>query len=366
MTRKTWLLAAAGVVAGAAVIGGVVVMTGAKAATPSTQEPPVNTAKVVKGRLSAMVFQYGTLTYRAQPDGSPYSVTNQAHGIYTELPEGGDEIGCGDVLYRVNDSPVLLLCGDVPAYRDLHSGDTGNDVRQLNQNLHALGDDSAAGVAIDPDDNAFAPNTQQALEARQRDKGANVTGELDVGNAVFLPEAVRIAGVSAELGGSAQSGAQVLSATSDTPEVQLDLDPSQQGEVKPGDAALIILPGNKTVTGKVDRLGKVAQIPAGLNKTAADAIIPAFVSLDAPGEARGLDKAPVQVQITTDGVDNALSVPVTALVGKTGGGFAVEIVRNGGQHELVAVKLGLYDTAGGRVQVDGDIHEGDLVVVPSS
>jgi hypothetical protein len=72
------------------------------------------------------------------------------------------------------------------------------------------------------------------------------------------------------------------------------------------------------------------------------------------------------VQITTDGVEDALSVPVTALVGKSGAGFAIEVVRAGGRRELVAVQLGLFDTAGGRVQVEGDVREGDQVVVPSS
>jgi multidrug efflux pump subunit AcrA (membrane-fusion protein) len=80
----------------------------------------------------------------------------------------------------------------------------------------------------------------------------------------------------------------------------------------------------------------------------------------------GLDQAPVQVNITTKGVEAALSVPVTAIVGQSGGGFGVEVVRGDGQRELVAVTLGLFDTAGGRVQVDGDLHPGDHVVVPSS
>jgi hypothetical protein len=40
-------------------------------------------------------------------------------------------------------------------------------------------------------------------------------------------------------------------------------------------------------------------------------------------------------------------------------------VRNGGPRELVAVELGLFDTANGRVQVEGDLDEGDQVVVPS-
>jgi hypothetical protein len=116
----------------------------------------------------------------------------------------------------------------------------------------------------------------------------------------------------------------------------------------------------------VDRLGTVAQVPIAQNtNNAGAATIPAFITLDNPDAARGLDKAPVHVEITTDGVESALSVPVTALVGKSGGGFAVEVVRDGGQRELVPVELGLFDTAGGRVQVDGDFAEDDRVVVPS-
>jgi hypothetical protein len=136
--------------------------------------------------------------------------------------------------------------------------------------------------------------------------------------------------------------------------------------VKKGDRAQITLPGNKSVTGKVDRLGRVAQVPAGQNNNVGAATIPAYISLDDPQEARGLDKAPVQVEITTKGVASALSVPVTAIVGRSGGGFAVEVVRGGGRRELVAVKLGLFDTAGGRVQIDGDLRQGQQVVVPSS
>ena len=171
--------------------------------------------------------------------------------------------------------------------------------------------------------------------------------------------------MTGELGGSASPGAPVLYATSNTPEVQVALDPSYQGEVVAGDLAQVTLPGNASVTGKVDRLGRVAQAPAGQGNNAGPATIPAFISLDDPGKASGLDLAPVRVEITTGGVENALSVPVTAIVGKAGGGFAVEVVRAGGRRELVTVKLGLFDTAGGRVQVEGGLNEGDQVVVPS-
>jgi multidrug efflux pump subunit AcrA (membrane-fusion protein) len=894
--QKTWVLAGAAILVAVAATGGGVVVSSAKGATQAAQEPPANTAKVEKGKLSAVISMDGTLTYRARSDGSPYAVINQARGTYTRLPDDGDKVECGDVLYRVDDHPVLLLCGTVPAYRDLHTGDVGEDVRQLNQNLSKLGYAAAAGVDIDPDDNAFTWKTGKALELLRHDKGVGVTGQRDAAvgdivstlsatgsvaapaqarlnfksggllaqllanvgdrvaegqplarlddtdlqvalsqaqasynsavakleltragsrpediaaaqaqvdqaktklaqaqavpqspdvqaaqaqldgarsklqqvltggsagdvaaaqahldaatakqqaltdprpedlaaaqsqvsqaqsklqallnprpeevtnaqaqlvsaqakrqalthprpedlaaaqslvdqaktrlaqlqdlpktappqdtanaqlavqsaqagleraraeatnvnlsktaseadkqgaeatvrqaelavvtaqnnlaklqqqgpsdwdlrqaqegvnsaqanldtlrnpsptdvqqaqaavdqaqanldkitkpspydveqaqeavnqaqtaldklknpspadtaaaqqavaqaqatldklttpsdydvqqaqqtvnqaqanldkllnnnkydlqnaqaalsqaqanlgkvqnsttpqdlavaqaavdqanaqlkqaqanldaatltapfagvvaatgvnpgeqlrasgegaavvtlvdtrqvrkdDAVFLPESVRIAQVSGELGGAAQPGAPVVHATSDTPEVQVDLEASQQGEVKEGDPARITLPGHKSVTGKVDRLGRVAQVPAGQSASARPqvgaATIPAYISLDDPVTARGLDKAPVRVDITTEGVESALSVPVTALVGKSGGGVAVEVVRAGGRRELVAVKPGLFDTAGGRVQVEGDLGEGDQVVVPS-
>jgi Putative peptidoglycan binding domain len=365
VTRRSWALAAAAVLAAAAATGGVVVGSSAEQATPAPQGLPANTVKVEKGTLSAMVSQAGTLTYRARPDGSPYAVINRARGVYTKLPDNGDEVDCGGVLYRVDDKPVVLLCGTVPAYRGLHVGAKGRDVRQLNRNLHELGYDAHAHVRIDPGDDRFTSKTERALEVLQRKKGVGVTGGLEIDDAVFLPEAVRIAKVTGQVGGSAGPGAPVLSATSGTLLVQVNLDPSEQGEVKKGDRAQITLPGNAPATGRVAGFGRVAQTPAGQGSQPADAAIPTFISLDDPARAGGLDKAPVQVDITTKGVDDALSVPVTALVGKSGGGFAVEVVRTGERRQLVAVKLGLFDTGNGRVEVEGRLDQNDLVVVPA-
>jgi hypothetical protein len=347
--RTAWVLTGAVVLA---VAGGVLVLSGADRTTAAARAPAAHTATVQQGKLSAAVSQDGILTYRARPDGSPFSAINHARGTYTALPEVGDEVGCGGVLYRVDARPVLLLCGTVPAYRALHVGDAGRDVRQLNRNLHVRG-------------GAFSAQTEQALAGLQRRRGARVTGALALGDAVFLPAAVRVAKVTAQLGGSAQPGAPALTATSDTLHVMVNLDPSDQGQVKRGDRAQLTLPGNTTIAGRVDGFGRVAEAPDEQGATAADATIPTSIRLDDPGRARGLDRAPVGVEITTAGVDSALSVPVTALVGRSGGGFGVEVVRSGERRDLVAVTVGLFDTAAGRVQVEGDLRAGDRVVVPS-
>ena len=81
----------------------------AKQATPAIQEPPPSTATVQRGKLAAMVSQYGTLTYRARSDGSPYVVINQARGTYTELPNAGDKIAYGSTRRDGNDVDIWVM-----------------------------------------------------------------------------------------------------------------------------------------------------------------------------------------------------------------------------------------------------------------
>ena len=151
MKRTSWVLAGAAVLVAVTVTGGVVVMSSAKRATPAAQEPPANTVKVEKGKLSAMVSLYGTLTYRARSDGSPYSVINQTSGTATWLPAIGQVVEQGQVIYRVDDNPVVLLYGSTPAYRTLSAGMTGADVTELNADLVALGYATAAEIPAGTD-----------------------------------------------------------------------------------------------------------------------------------------------------------------------------------------------------------------------
>jgi multidrug efflux pump subunit AcrA (membrane-fusion protein) len=72
----------------------------------------------------------------------------------------------------------------------------------------------------------------------------------------------------------------------------------------------------------------------------------------------------VQVGITTASVTNVLVVPVTALLARSGGGYAVEVVGAGRTNHLVPVSLGLFDDAEGLVAVTGPgVAAGQSVVV---
>src|SRR5487761_406348 len=380
--RKKWVLAGTAVLVAVMATAGVVARYSAKQATPAAQEPPVNTVNVVTGKLLAMVSVDGTLTYSAQSDGSPYSVINRAQGTYTKLPALGQVISQGQVLYRVNDSPVVLLYGSTPAYRTLSDGAAGADVAELKADLVALG--YATSAQLGPTSASFWSATTTAVEKLQAALGMTQTGTLTLGQAVFEPTAVRVTTMSAQLGGNTQTGETVMQATSTTRIVQVALVASQQTEVAVGDTVTITLPNNKTTPGVVSSVGAVATCPSssgsgrsnsssaapGTDTCSSGSTTPTItvdVTPSDPAATGTWDQAPVRVGITTATVPSALAVPVTALLAQSGGGYAVEVVGAGGTHHLVPVSLGLFDDADGLVQVSGSgLAVGQQVVVPTT
>jgi hypothetical protein len=387
MVRKTRALATAAVLAGAAIIGGVLVASGAKQQATAAQQPRPDTAGVEKRTLTAMISEGGTLTYRARSDGSPYSVINQARGTYTQLPTAGRVIRQGHVLYRVNNSPVVLLHGSTPVYRSLSDGASGPDVAELNADLVALG--YAPRAQLHPWSAFFGSATTAAVEKLQASLGVTQNGKLTRGQAAFEPTAMRVTSVSAQPAGRAQPGETVLQATSTTREVQVALDASQQTSVAVGNKVSITLPDNRTAPGVVSSVGAVATCPSssgaggsgsssaaqgtdtcssGGSQTSTPTIT-VDVTPSHPAATGTWDQAPVQVRITTASVRGALVVPVTALLAQSSGGYSVEAVGAGAgaANHLVPVSLGLFDDADGLVQVTGpSLAAGQKVVVPST
>ena len=382
MRRKTWALAVGAAVAVVLVAGGVVVMSGAKQQARAAQQPPVNTVKVERRELSAMVSQAGILTYGAQADGSPYLVINQARGTYTKLPTVGEVISEGEVLYRVNDSPVVLLHGSTPAYRTLQVGAAGPDVAELNADLVALG--YATSSQLSPSSRLFGSVTATALEKLQAALGLTQNGALTLGQAVFEPTGVRVTALEAQLGGGTQIGQAVMRSTSTTRQVQVALDASQQTTMAVGDRVTITLPNNQITPGVVSSVGAVATCPSssgpggpnsssagpGMDTCSSSGATPTItvgVTPSDPAATGTWDQAPVQVGITTARVPNALVVPVNALLAQSSDGYAVEVVGAAGINHLVPVSLGLFDDADGLVQVtDTRLAAGQKVVVPAT
>jgi hypothetical protein len=314
-------------------------------------------------------------------------VINQARGTYTKLPAPGQVVHQGRVLYRVDDRPVVLLYGSTPAYRTLSAGANGPDVAELNADLVALG--YATSAQFIPTSSSFGSATATAVEKLQAALGVTQNGTLTLGEAVFEPTAVRVTSVSAQPGGGAQTGETVLQGTSTTREVQVALGASQQTSVAVGDKVSITLPNNQTTPGVVSSVGAVATCPSssGSGGSGSSSAAPGTdtcssassgsstptITVDVtpshPAATGTWDQAPVEIDITTASVPNAVVVPVTALLAQSGGGYAVEVVGAGvgTSNRLVSVSLGLFDDAEGLVQVTGSgLAAGQEVVVAST
>jgi hypothetical protein len=294
----------------------------------------------------------------AQSSASAY----EANATFTELPPVGDVVTRGRTLYEVSGTPVVLLYGTVAPWRAFGAGMTpGRDVAELNANLRALG--YGDGLAGD----AFTSATESAVESFQAARGLPRTGSVPLGLTVFAPGAVRVTSVTATDGATVAPG-PVLTVTSTTRLVTVELDASQQSDVKKGDRVTITLPDNSTTPGIVSSVGTVATAPSqdNGNGPGGNPTVEVDITPSDPAATGHLDQAPVSVSIVTAAVKNALVVPVDALLALAGGGYAVEEVGAGGVHTLLPVTLGLFDDADGLVQVTGTgLSSGLRVVVPN-
>ncbi len=371
---------AAGALAGALVAGPVAATADSgngtsSSAGGSSSSSQVATAPVVRTDLSTTVQVGGSIGFSGS---YTIAVLGGGGGVYTSLPEPGQVIKQGQPVCSVSNQPVPLLYGSVPAYRAFDASmSDGPDVGQLTRDMIALG----YGAGLTQSDH-YSSATADAVERWQRALGLQATGMIPLGGVVFEPGPIRVTSVAPSPGAPVQgAGSTVLTATSLTPVVTVDLDVSQEYLVKPGDAVTVVLPdGTTTVGGHIETVGTVATCPGGGGTgagaggsspcessgsgTASTPTVTVTVTLDSTPPGATLDQAPVNVNITTQTVDNVLAVPVDALLALQGGGYGVAVVTGKTSH-LAGVTTGLYsDTL---VQVSGSgISSGTLVEVPAS
>lgn len=171
---------ALGLVVGAGAIGwfaGQLIVSPAEAAARAeAPEASLITAAVESRVLSADVIARGDIDYQ-DPVSLSLSGTIGEEGqtaIVTMVPETGTELPEGAVALEVSGRPVFLLQGDLPVYRDLRPGSSGDDVLQLEQALQRLGFLASA-------DKTWGPETGAAIQAMYAARGyaANTTSKTD-------------------------------------------------------------------------------------------------------------------------------------------------------------------------------------------
>jgi multidrug efflux system membrane fusion protein len=361
--------AAATVVAAAGAIGGAAVLiarSGSDDAAPASAAASTSTATTVITRrdLVEIDTEDGTLGYT-----DTRGVTNRLPGTVTWLPAAGRVVRADRALYKVDDSPVIMMDGRVAAYRALRpSSPDGRDVRQLERSLRAAGYDPDREITID---RSWDTGTTAAVKRWQQAHGLEQTGSVELGRVVFLPGARRIATTSATVGGSSAAGEQsdapatsgtpadasgeaLLTTTSTRRQVTVALDTTKSTVAKARARVTVVLPSDAKVGGRIASVGKVATAAPSNDQQAgssADTEATIEVKIRLFFGATALDQAPVTVRFEQSRRRDVLAIPVTALIARPGGRFAVQFVQANGARRVVTVRPGLYTS--GYVEIAG-------------
>ncbi|GAA2813846.1 peptidoglycan-binding domain-containing protein [Kitasatospora sp. CM 4170] len=168
LRRRRRLLAAvvtaATVLSGGGLAASLVIRSPARAASESLPPPPdVLTAPVERRVLTDSVVLRGQVGAGQSVDVAPAGTAGvgSARPVVTKLPaKAGDQVQAGQSVLEVAGRPVFALRGELPVYRDLKPGATGQDVRQLQQALAELGFASDGDPA-----GRYGPATKAAVAA---------------------------------------------------------------------------------------------------------------------------------------------------------------------------------------------------------
>ncbi len=262
---------------------------------------------------------------------------------------------------------LIVLYGSMPAYRTMEPGTSGDDVRQLQENLVELGYlDREQRVA----DGVFDEATATAVQRWQQEVGHRVDATVGTADVLFVDGPVQIGPWSAgiEVGQDLPAGTTLASLTvietptggvmATTQRVAANLPLGDRDLVSEGIIVNVELPDGTDVEGTVIAINPspVADSATGEN------VVELTIQLHSPASAVWIG-ASVVVEITETLIADALVVPATALVALVEGGSAVEVLADDGSTRLIGVETGLF--VDGDVEVlSPDLRAGMRVVVP--
>ena len=132
-------------------------------------------------------------------------------GIITDVLDEGQILARGDTAYEVNEIPVVVFYGEVPFFRIMSEGVSGNDVLILEENLASRGyhtfEDGDTGFTVD---GTFDAQTTEAVNRWQEDLGVPETGTVSPGDVVIVSGPVETNDVLVDIGSRVQTGSMIM------------------------------------------------------------------------------------------------------------------------------------------------------------
>jgi hypothetical protein len=186
--RLLLVTSACSVVATAGLFASLVIQSPQQAAAESEPPPPsVITASVERRVLRDTVVLRGTVLPQRTLDVTP-APGSGGQAILTGVRVSvGDGVAAGHVVLEVSGRPLVVLLGEIPAYRDLRPGAEGQDVAQLQSALRELGYPANDKIGF------FGEATKAAVAKFYADRGyaAPTTGDEDARAVESAAESVR-------------------------------------------------------------------------------------------------------------------------------------------------------------------------------
>lgn len=354
MTRISRLsVVVTGVVAPAVVAVVLVVVLWPRPQRPSAAEPlDVEMTTVALRDLNESFEADGVLAPSATRNVVHQASDPALTSLVSAVPEVGLLLRPGDVIYAVNEHPVVYLPGDVPAWRTMGVDTEGVDVLQVEEALVAMGYDSAGLLSVDE---TYTSYTADLVALWQEDLGVDTTGELPAGSIVFAPPddvgRTLVVDVQAEVGDPAD-GSSIATLSDGDQRVVFQVDTDLIGNVAAGTEVSVRLPDRREFGAAI-----VAGVPVG------DGQWEFIAALDPefdPGLV-GSGGLPVAIGWSDELARDVLAVPAETLLRHDDGSYTVRVV-DGDRVEVVTVIPGV--SADRYVAVSGPLSAGDQVVVP--
>lgn len=199
-------------------------------------------AEIAPGKVGASLNLNAIAKWTPIPVG-----TNEATGVLTSIDvKGGQEVAQGTQLYSVNLRPVVIAQGEVPAFRAIGANTAGDDVKQLQSMLAALG---YYGGAID---GMTGTGTVRAITDWQGSLGLEKSGVADLGDVVFvptLPTGIKLDTTGVQLGSKLVGGERLVNGLPKSPYFKLSVTETQATGIRAGTRIEMTSPNGSTWIG---------------------------------------------------------------------------------------------------------------------
>jgi hypothetical protein len=347
------------IAAGASFAAGRLIQPPERAALAAAQEDVIATSSVERRVVDSRISYAAAIKESPAVDVVARTLPDVAVVTRQELKAGGS-LSSGDLAAVIAGAPYFVFTGPLPLYRDLRTGDRGDDVEALQRALNTAGAGIRESGWVD-----WA--TMNALSRLFDDHDFGLPEEsTPEGQKNKVIPAAQLLGIDSATGSVVSAAGVGTTLAADTPLITVRSAPNTavfradavaSTQLGP-DTALTAQAGSVTFRVVVSSIGDFTdgtngQLPG--RDIVLSSTEPAFLALP-PG-------TPVTV-LTAGADEEALAVPLTAIRQDNGGDYVNRRIVVEGKTSTERVAIEIERTGGGWAAIlDGGIAEGDVVML---